>query len=73
MQITAEIACRSLGFVTGILQNAKMAAPLRPSWLSDVHCAGPEEEIAACARSVYGDTASCGDIQRLFCITDRMP
>lgn len=72
VQSTAEIACRDMGFISGVLEDADMSAPLRPPWLSGIRCAGPEAEVTACPRSPFGDTAACRSVQRLFCISSRM-
>lgn len=72
VQSTAQIACRNMGFGTGVLQDTAMSATLLPPWLSGIRCAGPEADITACPRSSFGDTASCRDVQRLFCITNGM-
>ena len=71
LQSAAEIACRDMGFVTGSLQDEVPTAKVLPPWLSGIRCAGPEAEIGACRRSIFGDTASCGATQRLFCLSTR--
>ena len=71
VQNTATIACRDMGFVTGTFRDADVSTPLRPPWLSGIRCAGPEANLTACPRSMFGNTTSCGAVQRLFCITNR--
>lgn len=71
LQNTAEVACRDIGFVTGFLQDEVPTAEVLPPWLSGISCAGQEAEVGACRRSVFGDTSSCGSIQRLFCFSTR--
>jgi len=72
LQSAAEIACRDMGFVTGSLQDEVPTAKVLPPWLSGIRCAGPEAEVGACRRSIFGDTASCGATQRLFCLSTRV-
>ena len=66
LQSTAEIACRDMGFVGGFLQPVDPSAPVLPPWLSGIRCAGPEANVAACPRSGFGETVTCGPEQRLF-------
>ena len=71
LQSTAGTACRDMGFETGVLRDEVPTAEVLPPWLSGIRCAGPEAEVGACRRSVFGDTSSCGAIQRLSCVSTR--
>ena len=72
LQSTAKIACRDMGFVTGFLHDEVPTAEVLPPWLSGIRCDGPEDELGACRLSIFGDTSSCGAIQRLFCLSNRV-
>eukprot|EP00892_Ulva_mutabilis_P007291 jgi/Ulvmu1/4934/UM204_0006.1 len=71
LESTAEIACRDMGFVTGFFEAADQSPALLPPWLSGIRCAGPEASVGACRRSGFGDTSTCGAVQRLFCLSSR--
>eukprot|EP00892_Ulva_mutabilis_P005576 jgi/Ulvmu1/3390/UM016_0006.1 len=70
LQSSAAIACRQLGFDTGIYQ-AVTSVPanitLRPSWLGRIPCVGVEATISDCGGLAFGDTETCGLNQRLIC------
>ena len=71
LQRTAETACRGMGFMTGFFQDEVPTAEVLPPWLSGLRCAGTEAEVTACRTSIFGDTSTCGAIQRLFCLSTR--
>lgn len=58
-----------MGFTTGFFQNADSSPTITPPWLSGIRCAGPEASVGACRRSDFGETSTCGPIQRLFCLS----
>ena len=61
-----------MGFVTGFFQDELLSGEVLPPWLSGIRCAGPEPEVGACRRSIFGDTSFCGPTQRLFCFSSRV-
>lgn len=69
MQSTAEVACRSMGFVTGAFQDAEPGSSKLPPWLSGIRCGNADIAINTCPTSEFGDTSTCGFTKRLVCVT----
>ncbi|XP_063406060.1 deleted in malignant brain tumors 1 protein-like [Mytilus trossulus] len=56
--IDAEIACRQLGYCSGIMQPRSLIRDgVGPIWLNDVKCSGSESELLHC--NFNTDTSTC--------------
>ena len=72
MQTAAVVACRQLGF--GFLDGAFRGiesvpanVTLLPSWLGRLPCTRLVATVEDCGEFEFGDTGTCGLMQRLVC------
>eukprot|EP00892_Ulva_mutabilis_P011614 jgi/Ulvmu1/8825/UM049_0005.1 len=57
--VTADVACRGMGFISGFFDDAVPSPSLLPPWLSGLQCSNGDSEAGQCERSAFGDTLSC--------------
>lgn len=72
VQDNAVVLCRQLGFEDGLqftIAEPTLAAgaTLAPPWLGGFRCDGTEDSVLGCRLPGFGNTATCGNPQRLFC------
>ncbi|XP_053406103.1 scavenger receptor cysteine-rich domain superfamily protein-like [Mercenaria mercenaria] len=58
----AHVACRELGYQTGVAYNAAKSVP-GPYWISQVNCNGNEDTLSQCQFISFGEVLGCSTLQ----------
>ena len=70
VQVSAVVACRALGFNSGVfqdMQSVPAGVKLAPPWLSRIPCTRVVDTLLDCGPFEFGGSAECGLTQRLVC------